>query len=246
MYCRYCGHDLKDDDIICEGCGCSLSEGGADLPSLNEENEDKQEYNTPHPYKTTPTGQWVEDKMNVWEGFLSVWKHYATFSGRSRRMEFWGFVLFHFIICIIIAMFPEALSSSLNIIYGLAVFIPSLSLTFRRLHDTGRSGWWMIGNMATGFIWAALIGYMMYKVIFFATTNDIDLGMGVLITDDPVGFVQSFMSVIPEALSPGLINTFWMLTSFYIVYSIILLILYMIPGDVGVNRYGSDPKRYCK
>ena len=84
--------------------------------------------------------------------YLEAFKKYAVFSGRSRRKEYWYFVLFNIIVSIVLAGIDALLgtfSSSSNIgllsgIYGLAVLIPTLALTVRRLHDIDRSGWWIL------------------------------------------------------------------------------------------------------
>ena len=82
-------------------------------------------------------------------------KKYAQFSGRARRMEYWMFVLFNVIFIIVLAfvdgMFgtfsPEAGIGMFSGLYWLAVIIPGISVTARRLHDTSRSGWWMLINI---------------------------------------------------------------------------------------------------
>jgi len=82
--------------------------------------------------------------------YLMVWKKYAQFSGRSRRNEFWMFTLINILIYVLLYGAGLALVDSgigkallgLCAIYGLAILIPSLAVTVRRLHDTGRSGWW--------------------------------------------------------------------------------------------------------
>ena len=77
------------------------------------------------------------------ESYLRVWKNFAVFSGRATRTEFWMFNLFSFIITIAIA-FVEILAGSgglIELVYLLAVLIPSLAVTARRLHDIGQSGW---------------------------------------------------------------------------------------------------------
>jgi uncharacterized membrane protein YhaH (DUF805 family) len=71
---------------------------------------------------------------------------YATFSGRARRTEYWMFFLFYILIALAIG-FVEAfihLGGILSILYGLAMLVPSLAVTVRRLHDTARSGWWIL------------------------------------------------------------------------------------------------------
>ncbi|OOH89288.1 hypothetical protein BMT54_06885 [Pasteurellaceae bacterium 15-036681] len=84
--------------------------------------------------------------------YLEVLKKYATFTGRARRKEYWFFMLFNMIASIVLSVIDVAIGtidyqSGLGIIsgiYTLAVFIPSLAVTVRRLHDTGRSGWWLL------------------------------------------------------------------------------------------------------
>lgn len=79
-------------------------------------------------------------------------KKYACFSGRARRQEYWMFVLFNIIACIIVGVISGVLVSVTNVtafaylgtIYSLAVLIPGFAVLFRRLHDTGRSGWWWL------------------------------------------------------------------------------------------------------
>ncbi|MDD9271530.1 DUF805 domain-containing protein [Paenibacillus sp. GCM10023248] len=78
--------------------------------------------------------------------YLKVLKNYVGFSGRARRKEYWMFVLFNLIISIGLAIIERILDikSVLTGIYSLAVLLPSLAVTFRRLHDTGKSGWWIL------------------------------------------------------------------------------------------------------
>ena len=116
--------------------------------------------------------------------YLAVLGKYAVFQGRARRKEFWYFVLFNLIVTLVLTvvdvsggMFEDDLGVGLlQGLYSLAILIPSLAVTVRRLHDTERSGWWM------------LIG------------------------------------LIP------LVGSIW------------LLVLLVLDGDSGSNRYGADPK----
>lgn len=75
-----------------------------------------------------------------------VVENYVNFSGRARREEFWWFVLGNFIIYAILNILANVADvfTILSFIYGLAVLLPSLGVAFRRLHDTGKSGWWLL------------------------------------------------------------------------------------------------------
>lgn len=84
--------------------------------------------------------------------YLEVLKKYAVFKGRAQRAEFWYFALFNIIISIVLGMIdtasgsvnPQTGTGLLGGIYMLAVFIPGIAVSVRRLHDTDRSGWWML------------------------------------------------------------------------------------------------------
>ncbi|MDK1287594.1 DUF805 domain-containing protein [Pseudoalteromonas umbrosa] len=79
------------------------------------------------------------------EWYISVLKNYAVFEGRSRRKEYWMFFLFNFIASFIFGFFDGLFGTSfLSIIYALVILVPSIALSIRRLHDTGRSGWWLL------------------------------------------------------------------------------------------------------
>lgn len=84
--------------------------------------------------------------------YLEVLKKYAVFSGRARRKEYWYFFLFHLIISFVLG-FTDGFLGTFNVaagigllggIYALAVLLPSIAVSVRRLHDTDRSGWWVL------------------------------------------------------------------------------------------------------
>ena len=78
--------------------------------------------------------------------YLMVLKNYATFNGRARRKEYWMFFLFNIIIAILLAVIEGIVGSPgiVGMLYSLAVLIPGIAVSVRRLHDTDRSGWWML------------------------------------------------------------------------------------------------------
>ncbi|MEY2194039.1 DUF805 domain-containing protein [Neobacillus sp. BF23-41] len=80
------------------------------------------------------------------EWYLKVLKQYVGFSGRARRKEYWMFYLFNAIAMIVLTVLDRVLGTDpfLHGLYSLAVLLPGLAVTFRRLHDTGRSGAWIL------------------------------------------------------------------------------------------------------
>ncbi|OTG83887.1 DUF805 domain-containing protein [Acinetobacter sp. ANC 4648] len=87
-----------------------------------------------------------EEQFNPIDWFVKCLKNYTNFSGRARRKEFWFFVLIQFIILVIAQIIDSILHLKMVIysIAALALFIPSLAVGVRRLHDINRSGWWYL------------------------------------------------------------------------------------------------------
>lgn len=77
--------------------------------------------------------------------YLKALKNYVGFEGRARRKEYWNFALFNFLISLALAVVDAMLETGiLTGLYGLAVLLPGLAVSVRRLHDTNRSGWWLL------------------------------------------------------------------------------------------------------
>jgi uncharacterized membrane protein YhaH (DUF805 family) len=81
--------------------------------------------------------------------YTDVIRRYTDFDGRADRPEFWWFALINLIISLAIwaigiALFGYATGELLAIVYGLATLLPSLGVEIRRLHDTNKSGWWIV------------------------------------------------------------------------------------------------------
>jgi uncharacterized membrane protein YhaH (DUF805 family) len=75
----------------------------------------------------------------------SVLTQYTGFSGRARRSEFWWYTLFASAVYLVVALIDAAMNTTLlGLIVSLGLLLPTLAVTVRRLHDTGRSGWWIL------------------------------------------------------------------------------------------------------
>ena len=158
-------------------------------------------------------------------------RRYADFSGRSRRMEYWMWVLFQVLIyfaVIILTMVmgggmlmagadPGAMMAAgggLMIIFGLyalwalGTLIPSIAVAVRRLHDTDRTGWWVLAPLAP------------YLVMIVA-------GMMAAGSPDSGGLAAILALLAMIAM---------------VVLSLVLLVFYFLEGTRGPNRYGPDPK----
>jgi uncharacterized membrane protein YhaH (DUF805 family) len=84
--------------------------------------------------------------MNMIESVHSVISNYANFNDRASRSEFWWWKLLFFGIYILSVIVSRkiVLLEILLIVISLAIFIPNLAVDVRRLHDTDRSGWWIL------------------------------------------------------------------------------------------------------
>ena len=78
--------------------------------------------------------------------YLEVLKKYMVFSGRARRKEYWMFFLVNFIITLVLGIIEAIVGGPgiVGMIYSLAVLLPGLGVSIRRLHDISRSGWWLL------------------------------------------------------------------------------------------------------
>lgn len=83
--------------------------------------------------------------MDFQTAVRTCFNKYATFTGRARRPELWWFALFNLLASAVLAIFDSVLGFEFfNSIYSLVILLPSLAVGARRLHDIGRSGWWLL------------------------------------------------------------------------------------------------------
>jgi uncharacterized membrane protein YhaH (DUF805 family) len=98
--------------------------------------------------------------VNWWK--VVVLQRYAQFTGRAGRAEFWWFFLANLIISAVLSLLGRAtvIFAIISLIYSLAVLIPSIAVGVRRLHDTDKSGWWILIGLIP------LVGFIVLLVFF--------------------------------------------------------------------------------
>lgn len=162
------------------------------------------------------------------EWMLLPLKRYAEFSGRSRRMEYWMFVVLQFLVnmalyvvsLVLIGGSAMMMASGggagaaasgaalgggvviMLILYAvvtLGLIIPGIAVSVRRLHDTDRSGWWIL---------APLLGYLV-------------VGVGAATHSSPIAVIGAVAGAV---------------------LAIAVLVFLFLDGTVGPNRFGPDPK----
>ncbi len=99
--------------------------------------------------------------------YLTALKKYAVFSGRAQRKEYWMFCLFNIIFVILTIFLDNLFGTAIDgigyglfyFLYSLAVLIPSISVSVRRLHDVGKSGWFLLLALIPliGAIWILIL-----------------------------------------------------------------------------------------
>ena len=118
------------------------------------------------------------------QDYINVIKKYADFNGRASVREYWMFNLIHFIIIIILGsigkVMPGTLYTIISVVYMIGVsLIPSIAVTVRRLHDTNRSGWYILLNIIPVLGWF----YILYLTIKAGDTEKNRFGTSPITTN---------------------------------------------------------------
>jgi uncharacterized membrane protein YhaH (DUF805 family) len=120
-----------------------------------------------------PSGYGAAAQPALPQPLISYWKkvvleNYLNFTGRARRAEFWWYFLANLIISVVLTAIDAALGwgsgygGVLSGLYGLAVLLPGIAVGIRRLHDTDKSGWWLL------LVFIPIVGIIVL-IVFWAT-----------------------------------------------------------------------------
>lgn len=183
--------------------------------------------------------------------------HYADFQGRSRRAELWGFLLivwaltlalYAWVFLSVFTAFGKSgsvpdttvfgnvlLAVAITLIFALAVMVPTLAVQVRRLHDSNRTGWWLLLPMAGSTIGQTVL-YVLHADEVMRLTMAMTPSMQSAAAD---GFDVAkifaaewplYQFTLPYTLIPSLIAY------------IVLLVFFFWPGTRGDNRFGANPR----
>jgi uncharacterized membrane protein YhaH (DUF805 family) len=166
--------------------------------------------------------------MGFGQAIGSVFSKYVTFRGRARRSEYWYFYLFTVLAGLAAGILDAILTGStgtsetfknsggpIEAVLNIALLLPTLAVTVRRLHDTNHSGWLLLG----------FIAYAVVAVIVFIA------GVGLAAAGGAQPQFGSPMAIVGIVLLLGIFG--------FAIYLFVLMVLSGTPGD---NHYGPDPK----
>lgn len=131
------------------------------------------------------------------------------FQGRSRRSEFWWTQLVVYIASVVLTPF-----------IGFLLDLLTIPLTFRRLHDTGRSGWW----------WGIGALLKLTFILFFGY----DIAMSIINANNLAGYESQLVTT--------LLIKYSLFTIIISIYQVMLLVFYCLDSEPFENQYGASPK----
>ena len=177
--------------------------------------------------------------MPFWTAVKTCFRKYFDFTGRARRSEYWWFILFYTIV-LLIWIFLTSIIMALGLYHGdsnmyplsgiftsagimmvpiLVFIIPQYAAQTRRLHDTGRSGWWVVASIVFSLAYLVTYCFSVLKPLIENGSKGFE------------GFLSSPMLIVVCLL--GMISS---------ILSIVILVFTILDGQRGENKYGPSPK----
>ena len=157
-FCSQCGNEVKTP--YCTSCGAKTGVIAASAPNSLKSAEDvpilRTEISTDEVDRLKAWGlpRPPKSRRFWWDYYFEGLRKYGVFSGRASRSEYWFFYLFNVIGVLGFAVFAGIIgavfrlnnsdTNNLASLYFLATLLPYIAVSVRRLHDTGKSGWWML------------------------------------------------------------------------------------------------------
>ena len=131
MNCSVCSAELEEGAQFCGVCGTRI-EGNDFLPGADQQGDE-------------------QPMVGFIQAISLGFSNYFNFQGRATRAEYWWWALFIVIADVLVNFIDSILGTGfIGMLFGLAILIPGLALGARRLHDIGKSGWWLL-------LWFAIV-----------------------------------------------------------------------------------------
>lgn len=157
-------------------------------------------------------------QMGFTEAVKTVLNRLTDFKGRSRRSEFWWFLLAYciavWVISFVLGLFLPLVASA---VIGVLLQFLAFGVTVRRLHDTGKSGWWVVAGWIAGAMTSVYSAQMQAS--------------GLLDSGDPEALIAAATS--PMLWVPMLVSA---------VTTIVVFVFCLLDSNPGSNKYGESPK----
>lgn len=176
--------------------------------------------------------------MTIQESVKTCIRKYADFSGRATRAEYWWWVLATLIVSFALGAidgFVNSISgyrafSPFSVVFGIAVLLPDLAVTCRRLHDIGKSGWWQLAWFVLGFLGAIplIVGVIVFVVSGFAGGDGWARGNWEV---GSAGIIALVVGILVSLLVWLALVVWW-------------LVWLARQGQAGPNRFGPDPRAW--
>lgn len=153
-FCEECGNKLENDSVFCDNCGTNVKQIKIQPMQIRNSNN------------TSNNQEKIESK-SLWNGYILFWKNYAVFNGRTNRKDYWGFLIFHSLMCFAVFYLPKILSILIGLFLG---HITGLSMGGKsdifNPYDIGL-GIGLLSGVITGWIfsYATLFAYCMITFI---------------------------------------------------------------------------------
>lgn len=130
MQCQFCKEMIQDDAVKCKHCGSMLVQQQNQAPEVQQVGQ--------------PASK--EASYNMLDWYKKVLANYAVFNGRARRKEYWYFSMISLLMMVVVSFIGGIIGKGalMYYVYSLAVLLPTLAVSVRRLHDSNRSGLWLL------------------------------------------------------------------------------------------------------
>ena len=211
MNCPKCGRASLENDVFCGECGAFLNRvATASDPETSTTNSNEA--------TDTPELPIIEFGEAISRGF----RNYVKFNGRATRAEYWWFFLF--VQLVSLASVVPFVGWIISLFGSLALITPHICISVRRLHDIGKSGWWLL-------LWYASIitVWSFWSIMFFASIGGLE-GSGKTETEMEAVFLGWIIWAGIPVLATITIVIWW-------------IAWFVKKGEKGTNNYGLDPRQ---